>query len=82
MDIGIWAAVLEVVRAGGRGSSPQENVQPLPSECRYLSGHLGQWREPRGWRGGGGMKARVYRLGLALCALGLLVAVMGAGKKW
>jgi len=28
------------------------------------------------------MKARVYRLGLALCALGLLVAVMGAGKKW
>jgi len=28
------------------------------------------------------MKARIYRLSLALCALGLLVAVMGAGKKW
>jgi len=28
------------------------------------------------------MKARLFRLGLALGALGLLVAVMGAGKKW
>jgi len=28
------------------------------------------------------MKARVYRLGREVCALGLLVAVMGAGKKW
>jgi hypothetical protein len=29
-----------------------------------------------------GLKARLYRLALALSALGLLVAVMGAGKKW
>jgi hypothetical protein len=29
-----------------------------------------------------GMKARLYRLALTLGALGLLVAVMGAGKKW
>jgi len=28
------------------------------------------------------MKARIFRLALALGALGLLVAVMGAGKKW
>jgi len=28
------------------------------------------------------MKARLYRLALALSALGRLVAVMGAGKKW
>jgi len=28
------------------------------------------------------MKARIFRLAFALGALGLLVAVMGAGKKW
>jgi hypothetical protein len=28
------------------------------------------------------MKARIFRLALALGALGLLVAIMGAGKKW
>jgi hypothetical protein len=28
------------------------------------------------------MKARMVRIALALGALGLLVAVLGAGKKW
>jgi len=28
------------------------------------------------------MKARIFRLALALGALGLLAAGMGAGKKW
>jgi len=28
------------------------------------------------------MKARMIRIALALSALGLLVAVLGAGKKW
>ena len=28
------------------------------------------------------MKARIFRLTLALATVGMLVAVLGAGKKW
>jgi hypothetical protein len=32
--------------------------------------------------GGGGMKARIFRMALALANLGILVAAAGAGNKW
>jgi hypothetical protein len=33
-------------------------------------------------RGGDGMKARIFKLGLSVAAVAMLVAVLGAGKKW
>lgn len=32
--------------------------------------------------GGGGMKGRLFRLGMAVAAIAVLVDVLGAGKKW
>ena len=32
--------------------------------------------------GGDGMKARIVRVALALAALAMLAAALGAGKKW
>jgi hypothetical protein len=29
-----------------------------------------------------GMKARVFRLGVTVAAIAMLIAVLGAGKKW